>query len=604
MPEDEASSEERRDAGRVSRRSFFTLAASGVGALWIAPRVDASASLEQSSALPVVGDAPGLAPPGAEALETIRVGQLTGSVFPIPDSEFPIPGQRERTVAPDDPGIWRNLVDVERWPLLNDTGRWGVRGVDLGANTEHNGRLYIFFGDVATLQGPGSNLRETDLIAWTDETKVLKHGGHLAMGYRFVLPHGGSEDATNQPGWAFCDKRSGLFWNGYSGKGFWPADGLGHHAAGLDFVLPHDVQEDANSQASWHYCDKCYGLFWFDPRAKDIDKGKCPRDGEPHWKMGHNFVLPHDVPENAQRQGGWRFCVNCHGLFFDGYASKGVCAASRGGGFHLNAVLRKDNPQFYPFTANPPVEQTLTFEVPNGAFSYGGRVYVFAGINSRTPYEQDPGLVPPLSAAISLVATPQTSPSLSTPSSCSARGSVNAPATPNRDRLESHNPLGLKFVLPFKEPKTDPETGQTVPETGWRFCVNCAALFWSSPPDAGRCFAGGTHEAGGHVFMLTSGEVEDAENQPGWDRCIKCASVFYGGGPQKGFCPAGGDHEPGGNGCSCPTRAARATIAIRISGDIALNVTAWSGPVRLTFPIHRTSRGGKCRPSRASTDGG
>lgn len=51
--------------------------------------------------------------------------------------------------------MWPHAEDPVRRPLLTDTGRWDVLGVDMGANTEHaDGRLYIFFGDVAVEQDP------------------------------------------------------------------------------------------------------------------------------------------------------------------------------------------------------------------------------------------------------------------------------------------------------------------------------------------------------------------------------------------------------------------------------------------------------------------
>lgn len=121
----------------------------------------------------------------AEVLSTVRIGQLTGSTKAI------------------DPK-WENSIDAMGWPLLNDTGRWGVMGVDLGANTEHaDGRLYFFFGDVAvewdpTFPGFSGNpvtmdnldlMNNSDLVAWTDDREVLKHGGHLAIGWNFFLPN-------------------------------------------------------------------------------------------------------------------------------------------------------------------------------------------------------------------------------------------------------------------------------------------------------------------------------------------------------------------------------------------------------------------------------
>jgi len=38
--------------------------------------------------------------------------------------------------------------DPEQLPHFNWTGAWGVEGVDLGANTDHEGALHFYFGDV------------------------------------------------------------------------------------------------------------------------------------------------------------------------------------------------------------------------------------------------------------------------------------------------------------------------------------------------------------------------------------------------------------------------------------------------------------------------
>jgi hypothetical protein len=111
--------------------------------------------------LPVMGTPPDQgASGGAIVVRTERVGQLTGS---------------------KDPGTL---------PILNSTNlveEWqgaGVEGVDLGANTEHNGRLHIFFGDTVPGVGPavpgenpvGIARRDTDLVAWTDDA-TLRLGG-------------------------------------------------------------------------------------------------------------------------------------------------------------------------------------------------------------------------------------------------------------------------------------------------------------------------------------------------------------------------------------------------------------------------------------------
>ena len=78
-------------------------------------------------------------------------------------------------------------------PLPNDTDGSGVIGVDMGANTPSDSRLYIFFGAVAVEQDPNKkyshgesvangNPSNSDLVAWTAATDVLRRGGHLALG--------------------------------------------------------------------------------------------------------------------------------------------------------------------------------------------------------------------------------------------------------------------------------------------------------------------------------------------------------------------------------------------------------------------------------------
>jgi hypothetical protein len=84
-------------------------------------------------------------------IRTERIGQLTGS------------------------------TDPEHLPILNDpnTGEWqgaGVQGTDLGANTDHKGKLHIFFGDVVPGSASGPAARDTDLVAWTTDAE-LRPGG-------------------------------------------------------------------------------------------------------------------------------------------------------------------------------------------------------------------------------------------------------------------------------------------------------------------------------------------------------------------------------------------------------------------------------------------
>ena len=281
----------------------------------------------------------------SQVLRTVRVGQLTGS------------------------------VDPQGWTLLNgDTRNWGVSGTDLGANTEHNDRLYFFFGDVWRDRddGPKPN---TDLVAWTDAMQVATHGGHAAGDFNFVLPHD-QTPVQGQRDWRFCAKCGSLFFNGYVDKGVCSMGG-GHAAAGFNFVLPHD-QTPVQGQRDWRFCVKCNALF-YDGYADN--KGVCPKDGIGHEPEANNFVLPHDDTQVPGQQ-DWRFCVKCNALFYDGYSDfKGACSIREGGGFHLHPVM---NGQYFdPFTVEGPIGVLLEDQTPVGAFSYGGRVYVFIWINGR-----------------------------------------------------------------------------------------------------------------------------------------------------------------------------------------------------------------------------
>jgi hypothetical protein len=129
---------------------------------------------------------------------------------------------------------------------------------------------------------------------------------------------------SEQFGWRFCDKCFGMFFNGDADpkrKGRCPA-GDGHHAQGFVFKLPFDVPA-AVGQPGWSFCDKCFGMFFDGDR---VNKGRCPA-GAAHNHQGFAFVLPHDVPA-VVGQPGWSFCDKCFGMFFDGdRVNKGRCPA-------------------------------------------------------------------------------------------------------------------------------------------------------------------------------------------------------------------------------------------------------------------------------------
>jgi hypothetical protein len=105
--------------------------------------------------------------------------------FPLmgttPPQEIPIEVSTPTVVKTERLGQLTGNPDPENLPSLNatDSGEWagsGVVGTDLGANTDHNGRLFIFFGDVVPGNPNGSPARDTDLVGWTSDAG-LRPGG-------------------------------------------------------------------------------------------------------------------------------------------------------------------------------------------------------------------------------------------------------------------------------------------------------------------------------------------------------------------------------------------------------------------------------------------
>ncbi|MGV9680650.1 hypothetical protein ACWDSJ_35710 [Nocardia sp. NPDC003482] len=81
-------------------------------------------------------------------------------------------------------------------------------------------------------------------------------------------------------------------------------------------------------QAAWRFCFRCHGMF-FDGYPS---KGVCPAVGG-HAAAGWMFYLPHDHSGSWESQDQWRFCGSCSNMFWAGDpAQQGVCPA--GGGPH------------------------------------------------------------------------------------------------------------------------------------------------------------------------------------------------------------------------------------------------------------------------------
>jgi hypothetical protein len=468
-----------------------------------------------------------------EVLSVNRIGQISGAT---------------------DPSSWRLLRDPVGNPLLTDTGRWqNAIGLDLGANTEHSdGRLYIFSGDVRTRPGSNDPPESADLVAWVDEPAPLHMGGHLADGWHFELPIT-APGIEGQPDWQMCLKCSALFYNGNSFKGRCSLDGGTHNTFGYgyNFSLPFEPT-GIHGQPQWRFCVQCGSLFF---EGDGTNTGVCPGGGT-HLARPRNlrYVIPYTpdsqggqqvprTPGSQDSQQYWRYCDSCHGLFFDGYPSKGICVGSRGGGIHINTVTQDDTNAglFDPFRAPEPIGYTGKWEVPNGAFSYDGRIYVFAGFpdpkysDRVRPGDPQPGQYLFSKANPKHPGPYDTEFMLSPKLGWCARDA-------SRAVFESHMPLGYHFFLAHDlAPAPDRLSG-------WRCCSKCEAVYFDGDGSfKGVCQRGGPHKPDTSildVFSLEVGVPEDVQNQTNWKLCSSCLALYYSGDSEAGLCPASGQHVP------------------------------------------------------------
>jgi hypothetical protein len=105
-----------------------------------------------------------------------------------------------------------------------------------------------------------------------------------------------------------------------------------------------------------------------------------------------------------------------------------------------------------------------------------------------------------------------------------------------------HLALGWNFQLPVTR-------SGVAGQPDWQFCLRCSALFWNGDPDfKGRCANEGTHDTFGLGLNFSLPFVPTTvQGQVGWRFCGQCASLFWTDDQGvTGSCPAGGSHWPAG----------------------------------------------------------
>ncbi|OKI29220.1 hypothetical protein [Streptomyces sp. CB03911] len=449
------------------------------------------------------------------------------------------------------PGSWEFFLPNDHQGANDTTGQpdWRFCGKCHG----------LFWAGFGASVCPAGNPRNADLVAWTDDPTVAQPSplGHQGAGFDFVLPndHQGATETTGQPNWRFCGKCHGLFWAPGGNPAGTVCPGGGEHdfpPGSWEFFLPNDHQgaNDTTGQPDWRFCGNCHGLFW--APGNTVADTVCPVNGAEHvfHPESLRFFLPHKEQGTTVGQPDWRFCVQCHGLFWAGAADTGACPVMRGGGIRLHPVLRATATEFDPLAGDWPVGLTKSLEAPSGAFSHNGRAHVFVNISpERWSEKQRPGDPPYGTYLIS-----KENPEQPGPGRVEFLFSPRVGACPKDDDggiRESHQALGYSFVLPH-------DTHDDVERQGnWRQCTQCAALFVSGDGNAGGlCWAtGGTHRPSGFEYTLPLAPGTDGA-QAKWQRCGQCASLFWAGDANghRGRCRGGGGHRAVGPELALPHR--------------------------------------------------
>jgi hypothetical protein len=377
-------------------------------------------------------------------------------------------------------------------------------------NVEGTGIFYTITWSVPFI---GSNGTNSLLEGPGAEQLVIFHAGangNTKVPMRYLIGEKVAA-AARQADWRPCDKCKTLY---FAPDVEFSDCALGgrhaHSPASLNFSLPHDIDTPSFShQADWRMCVKCTGMFFDGSRNKGLCPSPVPpfHEGEGPYVLSHTFSV--NEPADATHQPGWRFCIDCFGLFFEP-TNAGGCPANQGGA-HRRFV------------------GTGTPLVPP---------HPLAGVRDQRPFNY----------RLSHDVVPDPPDHESGWRRCGQCSLLFQEADVNDSHCPKGGPHRVDGQSPvFQISRVTPPSGDFLP--GWAKCRKCKVMHFDGirfTRGTGRCpvpnppgFRLG-HKAGGFVFHLPHDFEGPGQNQ--WRFCTKCFGLIFEPQSGDGMCPVGGAH--------------------------------------------------------------
>jgi len=161
--------------------------------------------------------------------------------------------------------------------------------------------------------------------------EVLRRGLALGLGTGVLVATSQLITATParaevQSGWRYCTRCRSLVWGG-SGGGDCAHPNYSTHSwnNSYSYVMHYKPDPIENSgQDQWAYCRDCKGMF-FHYYADVKQGGYCEyNSGGPHdGLISADYVMPLSPADD--RQGNWRYCINCDAMFWGGQEANSHC---------------------------------------------------------------------------------------------------------------------------------------------------------------------------------------------------------------------------------------------------------------------------------------